>query len=149
MLTSNRPIGRIAWPLFAAIGAGQLVILWSTYALSGSNDLQALVMVVLALTWRPFRYRAAKKRPFPPFPDPPPRATNPKGIALLIGGLAISIGVMWLLYRGLGALSVYPGAWVFFMLGFGLPLAFLGNKFGRQPKGVHPPTEAAAGPRSA
>lgn len=149
MLNPNRPIGRIAWPLFAAIGVGQLVILWGTYALTGSNDLQALAMVALAFTWRPFRCQAAKKRPFPPVPDPPQRTINPKGIGLWIGGSAVSIGVMWVLYRGLGALSVYPGVWVFFMLGFGLPLAFLGNKFGRQPKGVHPPDEAATGPRSA
>src|SRR6266496_4000060 len=137
MLRSNRQIGRIAWPLFGAIFLAQIAILWGTYALTGSNAVQGLLMVALSFTWTPFQRRAARTRPFAPLPDPAPRP-SPKGIPVLIAAVVISLGIQWLLYRGLAKIGVYPGVWVFFMLGFLLPVVVLINRYGRQPEGARP-----------
>ncbi len=119
---------------------GLMVGLWLTvlcvvWALTGSYWLQALALNGCIPAYRLLTRRAAKTRPFPPYPDPPP-PQRPTIVKLGVGGAAVAVmaGITVGLGYGLADLGLYPGVWAVFFLGFALPFLALANHFGTQPK---------------
>lgn len=129
------PNGRLLWWQLAAEILVLLICTWAVYSATGSGLFSAAPMYVVPLAFRPVHRRAARLRPLPPYPDPPP----PKGLGWR-GALFCTAWIGITLALILGSASVAhrfmafePGPWFWFSLWFLGPLMIVGNYCGTQP----------------
>jgi hypothetical protein len=124
------------WGILAAYDACLVGTVWAAYALSGSNLVQMVWMLVFIFGTGPLVVRLPKTGEYPLAPSGETERPILRLIIWAVGFvtvLGVSLGLQWLLYRGLARVGIYPGQWTFFCLGFLIPLQVLGNAWGRRP----------------